>query len=1087
MEDIIDIIVTETTNTIEITSQPTDEIIDVNIIDNREDVTLNVTPTLVEININSLTGNFGILWGEIEGTLSNQTDLNTALGLKADLVGGKVPSSQLPSYVDDVVEVANYAALPATGETGKIYVTIDTNYIYRWTGSVYVEIKDSSAVWGAITGTLSNQTDLQNALNAKDAVLTFSSPLSRSTNTVSIPAATTSVNGYLTSTDWTTFNAKQAALNGTGFVKISGTTISYDNSTYLTTSSASSTYVPYSGATTNVDLGNNSLTSNGIIINKTSNKAKISFPVLSGVGNDSAFIEHEENPVDTGVMRFSVSDNNLTNDYFVFGNTETGAFSERFKILATGVVTLGTWNGTAISDTYISSSSTWNAKQDALSGTGFVKISGSTISYDNSTYLTTSSASSTYLALAGGTLTGAVTGTRLTLVENSSNIALSIVQTGTGSGLSVLGTSYFSADIQLGSVTADSVLKTNGTGRIAKAVAGTDYVIPSALSSYLPLSGGTLTGALSGTSSEFSGLNNFRQTDAGVFVKLGGNLTKANIYQFTSGGLAGAVFNIGHNFYYNGTSYGQDNTAKSGWVISSNLNADAFAIARAAAGSTSAPTNVLSFASTGAATFSSSVAVNGGFLSMNGSGLTSPPAGLSYGLFPHSGVGLGISSSYAMSFWTSTGGGSPSQKMIITDAGNVGIGTTSPNMRLSIVGDGSYTSGDVAVSEHVDQIGSSAKRGVILGYYANGTSATAGMIRVPNNGNLIINPSGGNVGIGTTSPSRKLDVVISDSTAYTTSSSGNNLGIGNTSPATNSFCGITFYAEPTSGNAGISAINNIVTGSGDAALAFSTRGGSTLAERMRITNTGSVGIGTTSPNTKLDVRATSTTAYSASNLSEYVGLFVTNTGTGGFANITLNTTDAAGASNCTTAISAVSETSGTRNSAMTFATREHSTGNIVERMRITSGGQVQIKEAGGSHTSDGLSFINTGSNTWNLVNATDNYFYFGYNGTSKAMINPNNGSYGALSDKNKKEEIELSNIGLSEIMQLKPSLYRFKDNKDNNSIKELGFIAQEVKDCIPNAYVESGEFIGLNYNPIVAALTKAVQELKAELDTLKNK
>jgi hypothetical protein len=169
MEDIIDIIVTETTNTIEITAQPNDEIIDVNIIDNREDIVLNVTPTVVEININTLTGNFGVFWGDIEGTLSNQTDLNNALALKANLVGGKVPASELPSYVDDVVEVANFAALPATGETGKIYITLDTNFIYRWTGSTYVEIKDSSAVWGAITGTLSNQTDLQNALNAKVA------------------------------------------------------------------------------------------------------------------------------------------------------------------------------------------------------------------------------------------------------------------------------------------------------------------------------------------------------------------------------------------------------------------------------------------------------------------------------------------------------------------------------------------------------------------------------------------------------------------------------------------------------------------------------------------------------------------------------------------------------------------------------------------------------------------------------------------------------------------------------------------------------------------------------------------------------
>jgi hypothetical protein len=47
----------------------------------------------------------------------------------------------------------------------------------------------------------------------------------------------------------------QAQLNGTGFVKASGTTISYDNSTYLTTGSASSTYVPYTGANANVNLG----------------------------------------------------------------------------------------------------------------------------------------------------------------------------------------------------------------------------------------------------------------------------------------------------------------------------------------------------------------------------------------------------------------------------------------------------------------------------------------------------------------------------------------------------------------------------------------------------------------------------------------------------------------------------------------------------------------------------------------------------------------------------------------------------------------------------------------------------------------
>lgn len=59
---------------------------------------------------------------------------------------GKVPSAQLPSFVDDVVESADYASLPVTGETGKIYVTLDTNKTYRWSGSAYAEISASLAL-----------------------------------------------------------------------------------------------------------------------------------------------------------------------------------------------------------------------------------------------------------------------------------------------------------------------------------------------------------------------------------------------------------------------------------------------------------------------------------------------------------------------------------------------------------------------------------------------------------------------------------------------------------------------------------------------------------------------------------------------------------------------------------------------------------------------------------------------------------------------------------------------------------------------------------------------------------------------------
>lgn len=62
------------------------------------------------------------------------------LDSKADLVSGTVPASQLPSYVDDVLEYANLASFPITGESGKIYIAIDTKITYRWGGSIYVDI-----------------------------------------------------------------------------------------------------------------------------------------------------------------------------------------------------------------------------------------------------------------------------------------------------------------------------------------------------------------------------------------------------------------------------------------------------------------------------------------------------------------------------------------------------------------------------------------------------------------------------------------------------------------------------------------------------------------------------------------------------------------------------------------------------------------------------------------------------------------------------------------------------------------------------------------------------------------------------------
>lgn len=97
-----------------------------------------------------------------------QSEINTQLGISDDSLhkeltnfkntkgkanglaslddSGKVPSTQLPSYVDDVLEFTQLDQLPKPGEPGKIYVVTSTNLQYRWSGSDYVEISKSLAL-----------------------------------------------------------------------------------------------------------------------------------------------------------------------------------------------------------------------------------------------------------------------------------------------------------------------------------------------------------------------------------------------------------------------------------------------------------------------------------------------------------------------------------------------------------------------------------------------------------------------------------------------------------------------------------------------------------------------------------------------------------------------------------------------------------------------------------------------------------------------------------------------------------------------------------------------------------------------------
>ena len=97
-----------------------------------------------------------------DDTLQQAIDAGLATKLDASLKGvpggvaeldeaGKVPASQLPSYVDDVLEYADLATFPAEGESSKIYIAMDSGKTYRWSGSIYVEISASPGSTDAVT------------------------------------------------------------------------------------------------------------------------------------------------------------------------------------------------------------------------------------------------------------------------------------------------------------------------------------------------------------------------------------------------------------------------------------------------------------------------------------------------------------------------------------------------------------------------------------------------------------------------------------------------------------------------------------------------------------------------------------------------------------------------------------------------------------------------------------------------------------------------------------------------------------------------------------------------------------------------
>ena len=101
-------------------------------------------PTTRTVNGKALSSNITLAASDVSAIA---TSAKGAAGGVAELdSNGKVPTSQLPSFVDDVEEYLSKSSFPATGETGKIYVDTTTNLTYRWSGSAYVEISPSLAL-----------------------------------------------------------------------------------------------------------------------------------------------------------------------------------------------------------------------------------------------------------------------------------------------------------------------------------------------------------------------------------------------------------------------------------------------------------------------------------------------------------------------------------------------------------------------------------------------------------------------------------------------------------------------------------------------------------------------------------------------------------------------------------------------------------------------------------------------------------------------------------------------------------------------------------------------------------------------------
>jgi hypothetical protein len=330
------------------------------------------------------------------------------------------------------------------------------------------------------------------------------------------------------------------------------------------------------------------------------------------------------------------------------------------------------------------------------------------------------------------------------------------------------------------------------------------------------------------------------------------------------------------------------------------------------------------------------------------------------------------------------------------------------------------------------------------------------------------NVSGGNVGIGTTSPNHLL-------TLSATASNKTEIGLYNT------------FNDAANRNWAI-ATNQTAFGDFHLMQSNAKDGNPTSAgtSRLMINASGNVGIGTTAPGARLEV-TTPTTGTEAENirLEMNTGAIPASSGL----NFRFGSVNGA-------TIYGVGENGSTGASSMRFYT--HNGTSSAERMRITSGGVVQVNNSmilagGGSNGVISIGDTTTASNGIyiNTQTFTHRFAKFSFQGNPMGEIfyNGINTTYAVSgSDFRLKKNIDKWDENVLDLFKdINPKLFNWNFQKDSDT-KSKGFIAQEMTSKFPEAYHLGSDNMYL-YNPsgMVVYLIKAVQELEAKIKTLETK